>query len=84
MDGWTGVIGDRAFLADKEEIIQTISRSPCAIIRSHLFSRAIVLFIELLCCMERGGEGRWEMGEGGGAVSDGLTHAVPQPQRLGP
>lgn len=52
-EGWVGVIGDQAFLGDKEEIIQTISRSHCAIIRSHLFSRAVVLFIELLCCRDR-------------------------------
>lgn len=48
-----GFAARRAARPDKEEIIQSINPSRGAIIRSHLFSRAILLFIELLC-LERG------------------------------
>lgn len=44
-----GCAAGRAARRDKEEIIQSISPGRGAIIRSHLFSRAILLFIELLC-----------------------------------
>lgn len=44
-----GFAARREARPDKEEIIQSINSSRGAIIRSHLFSRAILLFIELLC-----------------------------------
>lgn len=64
MEGWrvTGRRGQlkllgacaagRAARRDKEEIIRSISRVHGTIIRSHLFSRAILLFIELLCLQQ--------------------------------
>lgn len=48
-----GCSARRAAGPDKEEIIQSINPGRGAIIRSHLFSRAILLFIELLCLKRR-------------------------------
>lgn len=52
-----GCAAGRAARRDKEEIIQSISLGRGAIIRSHLFSRAILPFIELLCLKQGGYNG---------------------------
>lgn len=53
-----GCAAGRAARRDKEEIIQSISPGHNAIIRSHLFSRAILLFIELLSLTQGDCNGR--------------------------
>lgn len=61
-----GRAAGRAARRDKEEIIQSISPGHGAIIRSHLFSRAILPFIELLCLQQ--GDCMWGT----------LTHEMPR------